>query len=92
MTKQLLCPNDQAPLTVQTRFEIEVDICPTCQGMWLDKDELNKILRVSRGERPQKNSFGDTVVGVAPVLPSPGSSSKSDALAGVADFFGGFFS
>ena len=94
MTKQLLCPKDQTPLKAEIRFEIEVDVCPSCQGMWLDRNELNNILRISRGERPRKNSLVDTAGDVALVAPGPSSSasSKNELLAGVAEFFEGFIS
>lgn len=38
------CPVDQSPL-VKKRYEesIEVDSCPTCEGIWLDKGELSQI-------------------------------------------------
>ncbi len=38
------CPRDGAELEVQ-RYEarIEIDVCPSCQGVWLDKGELEAI-------------------------------------------------
>jgi Zn-finger nucleic acid-binding protein len=38
------CPKDNSILTTQVyEAAIKVDICPACQGMWLDKGELEQI-------------------------------------------------
>lgn len=38
------CPIDGAPLTIAERQGIEIDFCPTCRGVWLDRGELDKII------------------------------------------------
>ena len=40
----MLCPADQTPLTMSERSGIEIDYCPTCRGVWLDRGELDKII------------------------------------------------
>ena len=42
------CPNDGATLTMSERSGIEIDYCPECRGVWLDRGELDKILERSR--------------------------------------------
>ena len=43
------CPNDGAVLVMSERSGIEIDYCPTCRGVWLDRGELDKIIeRASR--------------------------------------------
>lgn len=37
--------------------EVEVDRCPTCDGVWLDKDELETILEHELGEQIDLVSF-----------------------------------
>jgi Zn-finger nucleic acid-binding protein len=38
------CPRDEVVLETQIyEADIEVDACPSCQGMWLDVGELEKI-------------------------------------------------
>ncbi|MEP2669356.1 MAG: zf-TFIIB domain-containing protein [Cyclobacteriaceae bacterium] len=38
------CPIDQSPLIPKIYEEsFEVDSCPACEGIWLDKGELSKI-------------------------------------------------
>lgn len=34
------CPNDNQPLSKAMFHHVEVDYCPTCLGIWFDKDEL----------------------------------------------------
>ncbi len=38
------CPVDDAPLTMSERSGIEIDYCPTCRGVWLDRGELDKLI------------------------------------------------
>ena len=38
------CPIDQATLLITDRSGIEIDYCPECRGVWLDKGELDKII------------------------------------------------
>ncbi|MCC6897375.1 MAG: zf-TFIIB domain-containing protein [Polyangiaceae bacterium] len=40
----LSCPRDRSALEPQTyEAKIEIDACPTCRGVWLDKGELEAI-------------------------------------------------
>lgn len=40
----LTCPRDKSPLETKTyEAKIEVDACPACGGLWLDKGELEAI-------------------------------------------------
>jgi hypothetical protein len=41
------CPNDGAVLTMSERSGIEIDYCPSCRGVWLDRGELDKIIERS---------------------------------------------
>jgi Zn-finger nucleic acid-binding protein len=45
----MLCPIDRTPLTMSERQGIEIDYCPTCRGVWLDRGELDKIIERSAG-------------------------------------------
>ena len=38
------CPTDGAALVMSERTGIEIDYCPTCRGVWLDRGELDKII------------------------------------------------
>ena len=43
-TGPMACPVDGVPLTMSERAGIEIDYCPTCRGVWLDRGELDKII------------------------------------------------
>ena len=38
------CPVDDELLQMTERSGVEVDYCPRCRGVWLDRGELDKIL------------------------------------------------
>ena len=40
----LTSPIDGSPMKPIHRFGIEIDVCPTSGGIWLDKGELEKLL------------------------------------------------
>ena len=39
-------------LLMTERFGIEIDYCPQCRGVWLDRGELDKIIERSMSELP----------------------------------------
>jgi Zn-finger nucleic acid-binding protein len=41
----LTSPIDGSPMTQINRFGIELDVCPTSGGIWLDKGELEKLIQ-----------------------------------------------
>ena len=43
------CPIDDALLVVTERSGVEIDYCPQCRGVWLDRGELDKIIERSEG-------------------------------------------
>lgn len=40
----MACPIDGTTLTMSDRQGIEIDYCPQCRGVWLDRGELDKII------------------------------------------------
>ena len=46
-TPGMLCPACRVPLTMSERQGVEIDYCPQCRGVWLDRGELDKILERS---------------------------------------------
>jgi Zn-finger nucleic acid-binding protein len=56
------CPVDGTMLTMSERQGIEIDYCPKCRGVWLDRGELDKIIERSSAEpldgaqRPAQNA------------------------------------
>ncbi len=43
----LLCPTCRVNLVMSERQGIEIDYCPQCRGVWLDRGELDKIIERS---------------------------------------------
>lgn len=50
------CPIDGTPLVISDRSGVEIDYCPDCRGVWLDRGELDKIIERSAAaaEPPQR--------------------------------------
>lgn len=46
----LLCPSCRVPLVMTDRKNVEIDYCPKCRGVWLDRGELDKIIERSLRE------------------------------------------
>ena len=47
------CPVDNETLVMADRNGVEIDYCPKCRGVWLDRGELDKIIeRAGGGEVP----------------------------------------
>ena len=40
----MLCPVDGETLVMADRSGVEIDYCPKCRGVWLDRGELDKII------------------------------------------------
>lgn len=38
------CPNCNEILLMTERHQVEIDYCPNCRGVWLDKGELDKLM------------------------------------------------
>jgi len=61
----MTCPVDGATLVMSERSGIEIDYCPTCRGVWLDRGELDKIIeRNATSQAPQAPA-------PAPAQPAP---------------------
>jgi Zn-finger nucleic acid-binding protein len=46
------CPLDGSDLAMSERHGIEVDYCPKCRGVWLDRGELDKIVERATPDEP----------------------------------------
>jgi Zn-finger nucleic acid-binding protein len=48
------CPTcTDVTLTMTERNGIEIDYCPNCRGVWLDRGELDKIIEKSIALKPE---------------------------------------
>lgn len=47
---EMLCPTCRVPLAMAERQGVEIDYCPRCRGVWLDRGELDKIIERAAAE------------------------------------------
>lgn len=54
----MVCPSCNVNLALSEKQGVEIDYCPKCRGIWLDRGELDKIIERSSeiNERYQSNS------------------------------------
>lgn len=52
----LTSPIDGSPMKQIHRFGIELDVCPTSGGVWLDKGELEKLIQFIKESAEQDAS------------------------------------
>lgn len=53
MSAGMLCPACKVDLVMSERQNVEIDYCPKCRGVWLDRGELDKIIeRVATQDAP----------------------------------------
>ena len=52
-----VCPD--ASLVMTDRQGVEIDYCPTCRGVWLDRGELDKIIERSAVSESSSRSRRD---------------------------------
>ena len=46
------CPIDNETLVMADRSGVEIDYCPKCRGVWLDRGELDKIIERAANAAP----------------------------------------
>ncbi|HLI27965.1 MAG TPA: zf-TFIIB domain-containing protein [Chloroflexota bacterium] len=44
------CPNCTTTLQLAERQGVEIDYCPRCRGVWLDRGELDKLIERAAAE------------------------------------------
>jgi uncharacterized protein len=49
----MTCPVCRVALVMSERQGIEIDYCPQCRGVWLDRGELDKIIERSQPTQAQ---------------------------------------
>lgn len=54
------CPVDDTQLAITERQGVEIDYCPTCRGVWLDRGELDKLIeRAESYQAPRREERRD---------------------------------
>jgi Zn-finger nucleic acid-binding protein len=46
----MLCPVCRVDLVMSERQGVEIDYCPKCRGVWLDRGELDKVIEKSAAD------------------------------------------
>ena len=46
------CPVCDVALSISSREGVEIDFCPQCRGVWLDRGELDKVIERSAAQAP----------------------------------------
>jgi hypothetical protein len=54
------CPICNVDLMITDRQGIEIDYCPKCRGVWLDRGELDKIIERTAGDIPSGRSQNES--------------------------------
>ena len=65
------CPVDDVTLVMSERSGVEIDYCPTCRGVWLDRGELDKILDRMAGGPPSPAPSSPAPPAPAPTSAAP---------------------
>lgn len=65
------CPIDNATLVMTERNGVEIDYCPTCRGVWLDRGELDKILARAAAEAGPSVALSEPARAAAAPAPEP---------------------
>ena len=65
------CPNDNATLLMSERHGVEIDYCPTCRGVWLDRGELDTIVERAARERDEDDDVDRGRLAPPPPPPPP---------------------
>jgi len=64
------CPIDDETLVMTDRNGVEIDYCPKCRGVWLDRGELDKIIERSAGAQPAPGQVRSQASGPMPQQPA----------------------
>ena len=67
----MACPVDGATLVMSERSGIEIDYCPTCRGVWLDRGELDKIIERNAASQEPPAAAPPPQAQQAPQAPIP---------------------
>lgn len=53
--KDLKCPRDSRIMKKVKKHEVIIDVCPKCNGMWLDDKEIDKLVAIAKKMQKDKN-------------------------------------
>jgi uncharacterized protein len=53
----MLCPRCDTAMVASHREGVEIDTCPSCRGVWLDRGELEKIVRRADNDDDDREKY-----------------------------------
>jgi len=51
------CPSCNETLLMSEKQNVEIDYCPNCRGIWLDRGELEKIIERSADHYSKRENY-----------------------------------
>jgi uncharacterized protein len=78
------CPVCKVALVMSDRQGVEIDYCPQCRGVWLDRGELDKIIE----RAAQDPALAPQAAAPVPQAPPPGVQRAPDPYAGRPAYYG----
>jgi Zn-finger nucleic acid-binding protein len=78
------CPVCKVALVMSDRQGVEIDYCPQCRGVWLDRGELDKIIE----RAAQDPALASQAAAPVPQAPPPGVQRAPDPYAGRPAYYG----
>lgn len=67
----LMCPNCEDGMKQVNRENVQIDMCPSCHGVWLDRGELQKLLDMNRQDNAAAYAPPPTAASVIPPSSRP---------------------
>lgn len=66
------CPGDGSDLVTRKREGIELNICPQCQGVWMERRQVEKLVADQRGRSaaPAPQSYDEDGYHPTPSAPA----------------------
>ena len=77
------CPHCSVSLVMTDRQGIEIDYCPDCRGVWLDRGELDKLIeRTGTPTRSSRRDDDDDEYKRVKYVPYPAKKKKMSSMLG----------
>ena len=72
------CPTDSTTLVMSERGGVEIDYCPECRGVWLDRGELDKIIERAENDMVKSSPTAAAPFSVPVPVSAPPYGERSD--------------
>lgn len=64
LTKKIKCPRCNILMRQITRHDITIDVCKKCEGLWLDKGEIDELIKLNKkaNTKSKNKNKGEKIV------------------------------